>query len=188
MRNLQRWILRPPVGWLWTCFNLLLPRSSGGKAEKMDIFHSSCKPWDTKTATSVAAVVAVLFGGVHCLAWDFQFLTPQERTLWRVWSIIITAMPCALCVRHVLSNIARRFVRWRIPQLPQSRPERWAQKFLVMRILNPLHWISMTISLGFMPVYVIGRVGLLVQAVIALRALQPLERAEIKWVNLLPHL
>lgn len=60
--------------------------------------------------------------------------------------------------------------------------------FLLTRIIIPLNWISMMISMILMPAYVIGRVGLLVQASIALRDLQQLERAEVRWVTLLPHL
>jgi hypothetical protein len=38
-------------------------------------------------------VVGIIFGGVHCLAWQFPFPTGQEKVLWRVCAVYCTAGP-----------------------------------------------------------------------------------------------
>jgi len=43
---------------------------------------------------AVGAIVGgVVFGGIHCLAWNFDFPTAVERTLWRVCSAVTTGLP-----------------------------------------------------------------------------------------------
>lgn len=40
-----------------------------------------------------AIVGGTIFGGLHCLAWRFDFPTRQEMITWRVCSVLITALP-----------------------------------------------------------------------------------------------
>jgi hypothetical protein len=35
----------------------------------------------------------VVFGSLHCLAWNFHFPTPIEASLWRICSVLTTALP-----------------------------------------------------------------------------------------------
>lgn len=41
----------------------------------------------------VAPGIAVVFGGIHCLAWTFPFPTPKEMLLWRICAIFVTLAP-----------------------------------------------------------------------------------------------
>ena len=50
----------------------------------------------------ILAITSLVFGGLHCLAWNFGFPTPAERLLWRVTSIASTFLPCLV----IGSNIA----------------------------------------------------------------------------------
>lgn len=43
----------------------------------------------------------VVFGGLHCLAWNFQFPTAAEATLWRVSSVVTTCIPVLAVVPMV---------------------------------------------------------------------------------------
>jgi hypothetical protein len=42
---------------------------------------------------SIMAVSALVFGGLHCLAWNFQFPSRAERILWRVCSVTSMILP-----------------------------------------------------------------------------------------------
>jgi len=56
-------------------------------------------------AASLAAgslVGGVLFGGLHCLAWNFEFPTPAERTIWRVCAVLTTALPVIAVVPLII--------------------------------------------------------------------------------------
>jgi hypothetical protein len=43
----------------------------------------------------VGAVIATIFGAIHCVAWSFQFLSHTEQLLWRIASLSITCLPMA---------------------------------------------------------------------------------------------
>jgi len=40
-----------------------------------------------------AATIAMIFGGIHCIAWSFSFPTLAEKIIWRVSSIAIISVP-----------------------------------------------------------------------------------------------
>lgn len=124
------------------------------------------------TALCVASFVAVLFGGIHCAAWGFDhtFPTPGERTLWRVCAATITAIPVVLLLRSI--------ARYRLEAGPVDQ---WDKPHPIMDLF---FWISIFLA----PLYVIARLGLLVEACISLRDLHPLARADLEWVNFLPHI
>ena len=49
---------------------------------------------DELMALSLGSILGgVLFGGVHCLAWNFSFPTQGETIAWRVCSIVISVLP-----------------------------------------------------------------------------------------------
>jgi len=52
-----------------------------------------------------SALVGSCFGAIHCLAWNFQFPTTIERTLWRYAAIV--SIVCPWCVYGV--NASRRW-------------------------------------------------------------------------------
>ncbi|PMD14871.1 hypothetical protein NA56DRAFT_582915 [Hyaloscypha hepaticicola] len=51
--------------------------------------------WNSEIATLAFGVIVggTLFGGLHCLAWDFSFPTHWEALTWRISSIMISALP-----------------------------------------------------------------------------------------------
>jgi hypothetical protein len=40
-----------------------------------------------------AVVGGALFGGLHCLAWNFQFPTSGEALAWKICSVLTTGLP-----------------------------------------------------------------------------------------------
>lgn len=66
------------------------------------LFNYRRLPEPSKTerfqAIMIVAVVAVIFGGVHCLAWNFPFPTSEEKLVWRICAIFVTADPVVLGV------------------------------------------------------------------------------------------
>lgn len=155
----------------------------GERPMRVSLLHTNCDPEDTYSATCVASTVAILFGAIHCIAWNFIFLTPEERTLWRIWSIIITAAPLILLLRCFLLYILIRRLST-ADNLTQLLDRITIFSFNVARnIRTPSIWITATL----VPVYIIARCSLLIQSLIALRDLQATERAQVNWVDLLPH-
>lgn len=175
-------------------FPTLKPYLSQGEFEdetvdrplRVSVLHSNCDPQDTFAATATAAAIGILFGAVHCIAWNFHFLSHIERSLWRIWSVIITTMPIILFAKSAISYLfMQRVVSF--GDLTTSLAASWISRVLLWiarQINRPSIWATVIL----VPVYVVARIGLLVQALVALRDLQPGERAQVQWVNFLPHL
>src|SRR6266540_3726894 len=45
----------------------------------------------------VFAIIGIVYGGFHCLAWNFQFPTRADQIFWRTASVAITVLPL-LCI------------------------------------------------------------------------------------------
>lgn len=51
------------------------------------------------------ALFGVLFGGIHCMGWNFTYLTESERTLWRFTTLAITVIPSIIApIQYILAN------------------------------------------------------------------------------------
>ncbi|KAF8515238.1 hypothetical protein BU17DRAFT_51927 [Hysterangium stoloniferum] len=107
-------------------------------------------------------VLATVFGAIHCVGWSYIFPTNTETLLWRVCSILVTAIP-SLC--------SALFVFLSVIEITEN------SMFLVLVLLNPT-----------LPVYILARLSLLVEAVISLRALPAKAYANVEWTSFLPHI
>ncbi|KAF8643508.1 hypothetical protein AX16_006328 [Volvariella volvacea WC 439] len=119
-----------------------------------------------------SSVIGTLFGGLHLIGWDLEFLTDKERILWRVSSIILTAVPPLYGIRLVLH------VKFDDPE-----DEGWVDKALV--------WVchfSDVIAIVGGAGYVFARVGLCVLALLALRDLPPSAYQNVRWTEFIPHI
>lgn len=68
-------------------------------------------PVNPMTEVAQGSLLAlVIFGAVHCAAWDFEFLTEVEKDLWRVCSLAtIAAIPLGLVLRGITEGMWRLF-------------------------------------------------------------------------------
>ncbi|KAH8890305.1 hypothetical protein GQ53DRAFT_651169 [Thozetella sp. PMI_491] len=99
---------------------------------------------DVPLITIMMAWSSLVFGGIHCLAWDFEFPTRLEQLLWRVASVATGALPLfALGVTLLLSfwgtQVARaRLVAWvgkNLPQYPEVCALYAVARVLILAIL-----------------------------------------------------
>ena len=107
-------------------------------------------------------VVGVIFGGIHCAGWFFDFPSSDEAMLWRVSSAVLTVSAVLIPLVMLLLMFFlddSQFKRFGIP---------------VVTI--------------FLLVYVVSRLFLLVEAFISLRHLTPGMLALVKWTSFIPHL
>ena len=107
-------------------------------------------------------VVGVVFGGIHCVGWFFNFPSSDEAMLWRVSSAVLTGtaflLPLLIFLFATISNI-----------------HRWNQ-------------FTVAIFTIILEVYVLSRLLLLVEAFISLRHLTPGMLALVKWISFIPHI
>ena len=114
---------------------------------------------DTIAYAFCIPVVGVVFGGIHCVGWYFDFPSSAEALLWRVSSAVLTGIafllpPLFLLVGGNLDNL----------------------------------WLISAIFVIILQVYLVSRLLLLVEAFISLRHLTPGMLALVKWTSFIPHI
>ena len=127
--------------------------------------HNFYSPWDDMNQNhffiiSFPICVAVVFGGIHCIAWSFQFPSQQERLTWRISAAFVSGEPILYGLLIIIDNY----------QVP------------LLTICVKALFILVTVM------YFIARIVLLVLPCITLRALRPSALIEIQWSSLLPHI
>ena len=104
------------------------------------------------------SAVALLFGGLHCLAWNFEFPSEPERLIWRCASLASAMIPALeLGIIVILSS------------------------------LSTSGWMFRLNVITIMLLYVLARVSLLVIAFTCLRSM-PADVYTTTWTKYLPNL
>ncbi|KZP06872.1 hypothetical protein FIBSPDRAFT_876071 [Athelia psychrophila] len=65
---------------------------------------------DVFPADMIALFVAMVFGAVHCMAWNSEFQTHLELQLWRSSAIAIIIVPVALAVGAIVPEMIKQCV------------------------------------------------------------------------------
>ena len=112
-------------------------------------------------------VVGVVFGGIHCAGWFFEFPSSAEAMLWRVSSAVLTSTA-------FLFPILLSFVVVLFGDLIGRTDQRSYFTFAIFSI--------------FLLGYVVSRLLLIVEAFISLRHLTPKMLALVKWTSFIPHI
>ncbi|KAI0062755.1 hypothetical protein BV25DRAFT_1915883 [Artomyces pyxidatus] len=115
-------------------------------------------------ADVIALAVAMVFGAVHCAAWNYQFPSRAEELIWRISSVAIVAIPGVM-----LSLL--------IALLPAVMDY---SDVLQYGIVVPVFFLT-----G--PIYVAARVLLLTLSFATLRSLPFDAYRAVEWTLLIPH-
>jgi hypothetical protein len=107
-------------------------------------------------------LIAMVFGGIHCIAWSFSFPTHTEQILWRASSIAIISMPFLLAVGIVIVAVAD-----------------------IITHLD-LGNANIVIALSFI-IYPFARLVLLILSFISLRSLPASAFYTVRWTTFIPH-
>ena len=135
---------------------------------KVPTFYSPSKDEDELVASMLfVPVVGVVFGGIHCAGWFFNFPSSDEAILWRVSSAVLTG------TAFLLPLLVFFFSKLDDSSLADS--------FLWVYLFLP---VSAIILLA----YVVSRLFLLVEAFISLRHLAPGMLTLVKWTTFIPHI
>ena len=121
---------------------------------------TDCNP--NNFSSSIALCAAVIFGGIHCLAWLFHFPSYTEQFIWRVSAAGVVGVPISVFVLFKLHF------------------ESWENE--VLREVAGIFWVVLW------GCYIIFRIYLLILPCIALRALHPTALVDIQWTAFSPHI
>ncbi|KAF8649498.1 hypothetical protein AX16_005767 [Volvariella volvacea WC 439] len=56
-----------------------------------------------------SSLIGIFFGGLHLIGWNFSFPTELEQRLWRISSVVITAVPALLALTAIPLDLRTRF-------------------------------------------------------------------------------
>ena len=131
---------------------------------KVHTFYSIREGQSGVARLVVIPIVGVVFGGIHCAGWSFNFPSNDEAMLWRVCSAILTGIA-------FISPVHVFFLYFLAVEKDFKSPI-----------------LATVISVLTILVYVVSRLLLLVEAVISLRHHTPGMLALVKWTSFIPHI
>jgi hypothetical protein len=106
-------------------------------------------------------VIAMVFGGIHCIAWSFSFPTHIEQVLWRALSITIMSIPFLMLLLL----------------------------FVLFPLDLHISAVFAGLFVCFMSlIYAFARLALLILSFISLRSLPPSAFDTVYWTTLIPHI
>ena len=142
------------------------------------------------------AIISLLFGLIHCLGLSLVFPSGAERLIWRVSAVIIAALPVLILLSYSLVLFFRIvYEKWfRIQQADRTSPQfrhedilNFLIKWFVMpitRFRKAIWWIFVIL----IPLYLLARMTLLVEAFLSLRSLPSGAYSVVNWTEYLPHI
>jgi len=124
-------------------------------------FYAPSSPIDI-VAAFVGLCVGIIFGGLHCVGWYFEFPSSAETFIWRTSAATITAIPLILFL--IVDN-----VRMQITDADFSSLRSLTVYFLIV-------------------LYCISRAALVVLPILSLRCLSTEELLDFQWTSFIPHI
>jgi len=141
-------------------------------ASHVPSFYAPVTKSDRWSRMAVFALFGVIFGGLHCIGWSFEYPTHLEQTLWRAMSLAITVIPLVVAPIDLLLA-----ARLRIRDIKSCKTfERTA--LLALDLI-------MTILLF---IYVPARLCLIALALALLRNPPLTALVAVDWTKYVPHL
>jgi hypothetical protein len=121
----------------------------------------------TMSYNIAGAIIATMFGAIHCVVWSFQFPSHTEQLLWRIASLSITCSPT------VVFFVALGGYLLKGPDAGNLK--------------NVHNWLFGPIILALLILYILSRVALLVIALMSLQSLPPGAYETVHWTIFIPH-
>jgi len=138
----------------------------GDGAKQVPTFYSGpTTDADASSAFYAGMVIASVFGGIHCVAWSFEFPSHTEQLLWRISSLTITCVPAFELVSLVIGMYME----------DGNINLNWAENLSIV-----------IFTLVLIP-YIIARFTLLVLPFMALQSLPPASYQTVQWTTFIPH-
>ena len=145
------------------------------------------------------AIISLLFGLIHCLGWSLVFPSVAERLVWRVSAVIIAALPVLILFLYSLGVFFfivhfewladdSDLEDWRSPKRRRRQQLRdLFSDWIVMPTIifrRAIWWIFVIL----IPIYLLARMALLVEAFLSLRSLPSGAYSVVNWTEYLPHI
>jgi len=155
------------VSFIFTAvFGIITSDSVAPGATHVPSFYAPATKSDKYSRMLVFAFFGVIFGGLHCIGWNFQYPTQFEQHLWRATSLAITVIPFIVApIDYILENFELNKGFGKVARLVLD---------LIMTIL--------------LFVYVPARLSLIAQALALMREQPQAAYLAVDWTQYIPHI
>lgn len=77
-------------------------------AKSVPIFYAPRTENELGIEFIISAIIGFVYGGFHCLAWNFIFPTDADRIFWRTASVCITVLPLLAIFIGSIRNVSKQ--------------------------------------------------------------------------------
>ena len=147
------------------------------------------------------AIISLLFGLIHCLGWSLVFPSGAERLIWRVSAAIIAALPVLILSSYSVILFFRfTYEKWFLIEGADLGSSYFSPEGLrrlnlltlyanwIVKPMNRFRKAMWLIFLILIPIYLLARMALLVEAFLSLRSLPSGAYSVVNWTEYLPHI
>jgi len=163
----------------WNTDESALPRQS--------FYPKNFDPW----IRIMLSLFGVIFGSLHCLAWDIHFPTWIEQLLWRISAICIAVIPpIGTLFYHQLTEHSAAQSLWPFARFFFSRDSHYYKSYHTMKLgwKQYLDAVSTIVMSLLAILYVAARLTLIVEAFTCLRSMPDGVHEGVNWTTYIPHL
>ena len=144
-----------------------IPDSDTIRPLSVPTFYAPCQV-NFVVPVVIGMCVGITFGGIHCIAWSFSFLSIEEKWMWRVSALAITGIP--LLAAFIVSIVTNAFgIMGSFRFIFEALMGGWIETFCAV-------------------LYFISRLFLLILPLVALRRLPHKALLDMNWSSFLPHI
>ncbi|KAF7365588.1 hypothetical protein MVEN_00432200 [Mycena venus] len=118
----------------------------------------------------IQCVMGIVFGALHCVAWNETFPSVHEMLMWQSCSLVVAAVPFVMTSFAVLGMLVE-----------EIEFQRWAMLTLQVTCV-----VVLTISTS-PSAYIVARLVLIVLSFTTLRTLPPGALVDVNWSTHIPH-
>jgi hypothetical protein len=137
-------------------------------------------------AITPLVIAGMIFGGIHCFAWNFSFPTQIERYLWRAACVVVTASVPVLALPFKISAVVycpEKYPFWSRHSGGLARRIDYAlvDNGVVKRVVALFDY-------GVLFMYCVARLYMLVEVFISPRSLPSSAYKTVDWDRIIPHI
>ncbi|PPQ90883.1 hypothetical protein CVT25_007353 [Psilocybe cyanescens] len=182
--GITRWIMKR-IGHMRSYNTSTHSHTTGLKRIHIFYAFASVNKHATEKATNIfrsaaIACIGAVFGAIHCAGWNFVFPSRTQMLIWRISSAFIFAYPSIIGLTMLITIMwAKAYFR----SLDGSVHSGKAERKKLMVIVYVLHNLFKCL-----PIYLLARMVLLIEAFIALRDLPMEAFVQVEWMRFLPHI
>ena len=148
-------------------------------ATHVPAFYSPKSESDDYSVFIIIPVFGSMFGGLHCLAWNFTYPKHVEKIIWRIASLTIALTPVTCLVLSVIMVLAQKVLLRGGGKMEDTMTKISGSSVVA--------WTLLIMTLAPIGMYMVARLVLLVEAV-ALLWRQPANVfQDVVWTKFLPN-